>query len=123
MQARADGAGQPQALTESKTTQVPRSFTPDGKRLAYSDTSDTGGTGVGTTRQMWTVPLQDQGDRLRAGTPEPFLKSSFSDGAPAFSPDGRWVAYQSNESGKNDDFATLIWPTLMPKSGPPCYAD
>ena len=34
-QARADGAGQPQALTQSKATQIPWSFTPDGKRLAY----------------------------------------------------------------------------------------
>ncbi len=90
-QARADGAGQPQALTESKATQIPWSFTPDGKRLAYFE---------GRPYQIWTVPLEEQGGQLKAGTPEQFLKSSFSDVVPTFSPDGRWLAYSSNKSGK-----------------------
>jgi predicted Ser/Thr protein kinase len=47
-QARADGAGQPQALTESKVLQSPWSFTPDGKRLAYMESAG--------TVQIWTVP-------------------------------------------------------------------
>jgi len=92
-QTRADGAGQPQALTQSKSTQAPSGFTPDGKRLAYMD--DAGGK-----LQIWTVPLGDQGGQLKAGKPEQFLKSSFRDGVPTFSPDGRWLAYVSNESGK-----------------------
>ena len=69
-QARADGASQPQALTQSKAIQVPWSFTPDGKRLAYFERRD---------GQIWTVPLEDQGGQLKAGTPEPFLKSTFTD--------------------------------------------
>jgi Tol biopolymer transport system component len=58
-QARADGAGQPQALTQSKSFQMPKSFTPDGKRLVYVD------DGAGN-RQIWTVPLEDEGGRLKA---------------------------------------------------------
>ena len=92
-QVRADGANQPQDLTHTNITQNPWSFTPDGKRLAYYDRSD---------RQIWTVPLDDQGGQLKAGTPEPFLKSRFDDRAPSFSPDGRWLAYQSNESGRDE---------------------
>jgi serine/threonine protein kinase len=90
-QAHADG-GQPQALTQS-LYQFPFSFTPDGKRLAYME-------GHGKNFQIWTVPLELQGGQLKAGRPEQFLKSSFSDLFPTFSPDGRWLAYQSNESGK-----------------------
>jgi serine/threonine-protein kinase len=105
-QARADGAGQPQALTQSKRNQIPWSFTPDGKRLAYSE--------VATGSQIWTLPLEDQGGRLKAGTPEQFLKSSFSDSAPSFSPDGRWLAYHSNESGKAEVYVRAFPP---PSSG------
>ncbi len=93
-QTRADGASQPHALTQSKTLQNPGSFTPDGKRLAYLE--------VAGNIQIWTVPLEDQGGQVRAGKPEPWLKSSFDDANPVFSLDGRWLAYQSNESGKNE---------------------
>jgi len=106
-QARADGASQPQALTESKTPQIPFSFAPDGKRLAYND------LGSGNS-QIWTVPLEDQGGRLKAGKPEQFLKSSFSDSVPQFSPDGRWLAYVSNESGKGEVYVRAFPP---PPSG------
>ena len=60
------------------------------------------------------MPLEDQGGQLKAGTPEPFLKSSFSDQAPSFSPDGRWLAYQSNESGTNEVYVRAFPP---PSSG------
>jgi dipeptidyl aminopeptidase/acylaminoacyl peptidase len=39
--------------------------------------------------------------QLKAGTPERFLTSDLDRG-PAFSPDGRWLAYYSNESGRNE---------------------
>ncbi len=92
-QARADGASLPQALTQSNLSQFPFSFTLDGKRLAY----------IGTPGyQIWTVPLDETAGQLKAGKPEQFIKSSSSDRNPRFSPDGRWLAYQSNESGKDE---------------------
>ena len=103
-QARSDGAGQPQALTQGP--QIPGSFTPDGKRLAYTEGSARG--------QIWTVPIEEQGGQLKAGKPEQFLKSSSNDQTPSFSPDGRWLAYQSNESG-TDEVYVLPFPT--PASG------
>jgi len=54
------------------------------------------------TSQVWTVPLEDHRGRLKAGKSEQFLKSSFHDDCPVFSPDGRWLVYQSNESGKDE---------------------
>ena len=95
-EARADGSSQPQALTRSKEIQIPCSFTGDGKRLAYME------LGTATTKsEIWTVPLEEQGGQLKAGKPEQFLKNDYNEQFLAFSPDGRWLAYQSNESGKN----------------------
>ena len=104
LRARADGSGQPQALTESSAEQVPYSFTPDGKRLAYSDFTE-------GRDQIWTVPLEEQGGQWKAGKPEPFFKSTFSDLQPSFSPDGRWLAYASNESGKYEVYVRAFPPS------------
>jgi serine/threonine-protein kinase len=90
---RADGAGQPQSLTHSKNTlQVPWSFSPDGKRLAFMDTTI-------ATLDLWTVPLENDSAGLRAGKPEAFLETPADERYPSFSPDGRWMAYSSDESG------------------------
>ena len=90
---RSDGAGKPQPLTQSKNTQFPWSFTPDGKRLAFQEQSPE------TQYDIWTVALESDGAGLRAGKPEPFLQTPFDERHPSFSPDGRWMAYDSNESG------------------------
>jgi serine/threonine-protein kinase len=105
-EARADGAGQPQALTHAKVNQVPRSFTPDGKRLAYHEAAG--------TFQLWTVPVDDQGGQLKAGKPERFLETSSDDRFPGFSPDGRWLAYRSDESGRDEVY---VRPFPPPPSG------
>jgi len=90
---RADGAGRPQVLMSSQSLQFPASLTLDGKRLAYTQVSD-------GLPQIWTVPIQEDGDGLKAAAPERFLTTKFTDGDAAFSPDGRWIAYTSNESGR-----------------------
>jgi len=99
---RSDGAGKPQPLTQSSKLQYPYSFTPDGKRLAFSEV-------VGLRGEIWTVPLESDGAGLRAGKPEVFLRTSFDERSPSFSPDGRWIAYESDEAGTREvyvrDFA------------------
>jgi serine/threonine-protein kinase len=103
-QLRADGASQPQPLIETNFRQIPWSFTPDGKRLAYEDESEGRG-------QIWTVPLEEQVGQLKAGKPQQFLKSSFNDRWPSFSPDGRWLAYGSDESGKYEVYVRAVLPS------------
>jgi serine/threonine-protein kinase len=49
-----------------------------------------------------------------AGKPEPFLKSQYNYAVPAFSPDGRWLAYRSNESGRDELYVRAFPP---PPSG------
>ncbi len=90
---RADGAGKAQPLTQSKFPQYPGSVTVDGKRLAYYQTSGPTGT------DLWTVPLLSDTAGVRAGKPEIFLQTPLNERHPAFSPDGRWLAYDSDESG------------------------
>jgi dipeptidyl aminopeptidase/acylaminoacyl peptidase len=101
MAVRSDGSGKPQPLFQSASFQsdngfpapIPSFFTPDGKKLAFSDV---------ILAQIWTVPVQDQGGQLKAGQPEQFLKTASRDQSPAVSPNGRWLAYQSqsNATGK-----------------------
>ena len=89
--ARADG-GQPQVLVPRNSIQYPTSFASDGKRLAYMQFDG--------PPQIWTVPLEDRGGALKAGEPARLITSAFSDTEAAFSPDGRWIAYMSDESGR-----------------------
>lgn len=89
---RADGGVKPQPLTQSKDAQYPNSFSPDGKRLAFSQMGPQGW-------DLWTVPVERDASGLKAGTPEPFLQTPAVERDPSFSADGRWLAYTSDESG------------------------
>jgi len=90
---RSDGAGKPQPLIQGKNVLAPYSFMPDGKRLAYHELNP------GTAYDIWTVTIESDKAGLRAGKPELFLQTPATELSPAFSPDGRWLAYASNESG------------------------
>ena len=86
--------GKPRPLTTGSTIQVPWSFTPDRKRLAYYELNPTTGF------DLWTVPVKGGADGLEFGNPEPLLQTpAFAECYPSISPDGGWLAYTSNESG------------------------
>jgi serine/threonine-protein kinase len=90
---RAEGGVKPQLLTQSKDYQYPNSFSPDGRRLAFSQIGQQGW-------DIWTVPVERDGNGLKAGTPQAFLTTpSAAQRDPSFSSDGRWLAYASDESG------------------------
>ena len=91
---RADGAGYAQRLTESKNIQFTGSWRPDGNVLAFWQLNP------GTNYDIMTLPIEgDEKVGWKPGEPKPFVNSAFDEVLPAFSPDGRWLAYQSNESG------------------------
>jgi Tol biopolymer transport system component len=91
---RSDGAGEPQPLLESKTVLRPYSFSPDGKRLAFGESRPEGES------DLWTLPLDlSDPEHPKAGKPQLFLRTIADEYEPAFSPDGRWIAYRSNATG------------------------
>jgi len=86
--ARADGAGEPERLLTLPATIQPGSIAPDGSVLAYVDRTSE------TQLDIWLAPLTG-GDE-----PRPWLQTSASENHPELSPDGRWMAYASNVSGR-----------------------
>jgi Tol biopolymer transport system component len=80
----ASGAGSEQLLGGSPVPGNPMSWSSDGQLLLFHKEG---------TDDLWTQPLT--GD----GKPSPWLNTPFAENIGQFSPDGRWVAYQSNESG------------------------
>jgi serine/threonine-protein kinase len=96
---RADGSGEPQRLTHANYVQTPYSFSPDGKWLLFTEANPE------TNSDIWIVSIdQSDAENPKLGMPEPFIRTKFSENTPAFSPDGRWVAYTSNESGTTELF-------------------
>ena len=92
---RADGSGETQHLLDRKNIVVPYSFFPDGQRLAYSEADPYSGG------DLWTLALDlSDPDHPKPGKPQPFLRTPSNEVFPAVSPDGLWIAYQSDESGR-----------------------
>jgi serine/threonine-protein kinase len=90
-----DGSGEAGRLTESENRQIPSSWHPSGRFLALHEPSSQTG---------WDVKiLEMEGDEASGWTPEAtttFVEGPFAESHAAFSPDGRFLAYASNESGR-----------------------
>jgi len=84
----ANGAKDEELILKSPEGKLATSWSRDGRFLLYT---------VGdpkTKDDIWVLPLQE------GGKPFPFLRTEFSESEGQFSPDGRWVAYESDESGR-----------------------
>jgi len=91
-----DGTGSAERLTTSDFTQLPTSWSPDGRMLAFQEETNDNGSDI------WLLPLQ--GGRK----PEPFLDGRAREQMARFSPDGRWVAYQSDETGQREVYVCRL---------------
>jgi len=90
----ADGSGSREPiLAGDKVAVFPSSVAPDGRTLAYEEAVTDENTDI------WVLPLG--GDRR----PISFVKTPFNEFGPEFSPDGRFLAYVSNESGRYEVYA------------------
>jgi len=84
------GAGKDELVLESSESKIPSDISRDGRFLLYW-------IGTGKTRgDLWALPLS--GDRK----PFPYLQTEFEEVQGRFSPDGRWVAYISDETGRRE---------------------
>jgi Tol biopolymer transport system component len=100
-----DGSGGLERLTSSEYSHVPMSWSPDGQLLAFIEINPTTGYDIWVLRlgdpsaSSGQVPSASSGQVRKA---QPFLRTPFLESAPRFSPDGRWLAYISDESGRRE---------------------
>jgi Tol biopolymer transport system component len=84
------GAGNEEMLVQSEVTKEPTDWSSDGRFIIFSDYRPKTGS------DLWVLPFF--GD----GKPYKLLETEFEEGQGHFSPDGRWFAYTSNESGRDE---------------------
>jgi hypothetical protein len=84
------GVGAERLLLHDDRNKYPTSWSPDGRFILYYTATRT----PQSRADVWVLPLF--GDRK----PFPFVQTPFDESEGQFSPDGRWVAYQSTESGR-----------------------
>ena len=104
-----DGSGAAERLTTSENVQLPGSWSPDGHVLAFTEIDPTTGA-----EDIWMLGLQ--GDHK----PQAFLQTPANEGGPIFSPDGRWLAYWSDESGRGEIYVRPFpggWKTQISTDG------
>jgi serine/threonine-protein kinase len=83
-----DGTGAAERITDSRNNQMPNAVSPDGTKLVFREDRINGGS------DLMLLPLQ--GERR----PQPLVQTPFMERNGDISPDGRWLAYESNESGQ-----------------------
>jgi len=87
----ADGSGKDELMFKNPTCSCwPNDWSSDGKRIAFAERTDK------TQYDIWLV--ETDGDRK----PYPYLQTRFSEAEAQISPDGRWMAYVSDQSGQNE---------------------
>ena len=103
----ADGSSKPERLLKSEFAAYPLSWSPGDRVLAYQNESPSTGSDV------WLLS--------RDGAKTPLLTTSYSEHSAAFSPDGDWLAYVSNQTGENEVYvvqpAKEKRPRLVSKGG------
>ena len=88
------GAGVEQPLVVDGLSKDPRAWSPDGSGFVYRV------TGPGGNSDLWMKPA--------TGDPRPLVATPFAENYGEFSPDGRWLAYTSDESGQSDVYVTAF---------------
>jgi serine/threonine protein kinase/Tol biopolymer transport system component len=81
------GSMKPQALVDNNFWKIPGNLSPDGRRVVYSQQSGD------AAEDLWILDLSTKKSEM-------FLRTRFSEMSASFSPDGRWIVFQSDESGR-----------------------
>jgi eukaryotic-like serine/threonine-protein kinase len=90
----ADGGGAEERVTQSPANQYISDWSHDGRFITYDQaTADTG-------YDLWTLDVTPEGRTAGGAGPKPYVRAPFDQTEARFSPDNRWVAYESNDSGR-----------------------
>jgi Tol biopolymer transport system component len=92
------GSGDEQRITEGPNPQYANDWSRDGRFLIYQENAS------GTQRDLWVLPFTSEGQVPANAKPSPYLRTKFNEWNARFSPEPnpRWVAYQSDEAGRNE---------------------
>jgi dipeptidyl aminopeptidase/acylaminoacyl peptidase len=94
---RVDGGGEAVQLTRSEQVEFVSSVSPDGKAVAFDTISP------GTGADIGVLALDPKtGGAAGPAKPEMLVRTAADEGNAVFSPDGRWIAYVSNETGPRE---------------------
>ena len=91
---RADFSGPAERILAKEHRQVPDSWSPDGKEIVFRELRPS--SADSNNYDTWLLPLEGDGE------PRPLLQSPFREIFAELSPDGRWMAYTSTESGRGE---------------------
>jgi serine/threonine-protein kinase len=96
---RVDGIGEAERLTDGSYPQRPTSWHPTGKFLVFTERRPD------TNLDIMILPMiGNESSGWKPGSPYVFLNSSYDEDDPVFSPSGRWIAYDSTETGRTEVF-------------------
>ena len=98
---RADGTGAPERLLQSPLSQYPSSWSRDGRVLIFTELHPESGA------DLWALEAGQE-------KPRPVVRTRFDEDFGILSPDGRWFAYESNESNRWEVYVRP-WPALTPR--------
>src|SRR5262249_19670864 len=91
-----NGAGRLTRFTTPNTDDIPWSFSPDGKWLLFSRHDPQTGA------DLWIAEVKQTENSVELREFKILVQRAGEQAAPAVSPDGRWLAYQSDESGRRE---------------------
>ncbi len=91
-----DGSLPAEPWLESPLPRFPLSWSPDGQVLAFAEMDPTTGLDI------WLASTES------GESPRPLLNTSFNEGGAAFSPNGRWIAYVSDETGREEVYVRAL---------------
>jgi Tol biopolymer transport system component len=102
-----DGSGEVHRLMESNHRQIPTSWHPSGKYLEFDEQISP------HEWNLMVVPMEVSGSGWKAGAPAAVASKIAQRPLAVFSPDGRWLAYTSSESGRSE-----VYVRSFPETGP-----
>jgi len=104
----ATGRAEESLLLKSDRPLLVRDWSHDGRFLLY------GRFDPKTQWDLWALPMDSDNDKR----PFPIVQSEFNEGDAAFSPDGKWVAYDSDESGRREVYLQAFGKSRSPNKWP-----